>query len=74
VLAATWRLDNQLYVVVINTHESQARSVAITLPGAPSGAAQPLFGGRPSGLQLSGGRLQGTVNAQDVHVYVLNAG
>ena len=74
VLAATWRLGEQRYVVVVNTDPARARSVSLALPGAPGGTLQPLFGDRPSGLQLSGGRLRGTVNPQDVHVYLVTPG
>lgn len=71
IVAASWLLDGELFVVVINTHATQARSVSLALPA--TGAAQALFPGRPAGLQLRDGRLQGPVGAQEVHVYVLPA-
>jgi hypothetical protein len=71
--ASYWTYQNRVYVIVINTSASSAKSFALAMPAGTAGPAQPLFSGRPSGMTLANGQLSGTVQPLDVHVYVLNS-
>ena len=74
--AATWTRGATVTVVVLNTHRTQSRTVALTMPAGCTGPAQAVFAGRPSGLVFHGGSLGGTIAPDAVHVYRLsrNAG
>ncbi|MGZ9242855.1 MAG: hypothetical protein ACXW6K_20455, partial [Candidatus Binatia bacterium] len=71
VLCSYWQYQSKIYVIGVNP-QSTSRTVSFTIPG--SGSAQSMFSGRPSGLTFANGRLAGTINAQDVHVYIINFG
>ena len=70
--ATYWTYQGRLYVVVMNTSTTSAKSFSLPMPAGTSGPAQPLFSGRPSGMTFTNGVLGGTVQPLDVHVYVLN--
>jgi len=71
--ASYWVYANRVYVIVINTSTSSAKTFSLALPTGTSGPAQPLFSGRPSGMSFSNGVLSGTVQPLEVHAYVFNA-
>ena len=70
--ATYWTYQGRLYVIVMNTSTTSAKSFSLPMPAGTSGPAQPLFSGRPSGMTFTNGVLGGTVQPLDVHVYVLN--
>ena len=73
IVAAQWRYADRLYVAVANARE-QPVSVTIPLASPATGPIEPLFRERPAGLSLENGKLTGSMEALEVHVYVLNAG
>jgi hypothetical protein len=70
--ASYWTYQGRLYVIVINTSTTSAKSFSLPMPAGMSGPARPLFSSRPSGMTFTNGVLGGTVQPLDVHVYVLN--
>lgn len=70
-LAAEWRHENKLYVMVVNTVE-QASSVSVTVPGPVYGEAEPLFVERPAGMEFKNGQLSGDLEPLGVRVYVFS--
>jgi hypothetical protein len=70
--ASYWVYANRVYVIVVNTSTSSAKTFSLPMPTGTLGPAQPLFSGRPSGMTFSNGVLSGTVQPLDVHAYVFN--
>ncbi|WP_193198739.1 hypothetical protein [Nostoc sp. MG11] len=72
VLAGQWIYGNSVYLVVLNTSQTETRQVVITIPTPAKGSAQPLFSGRPSGMRFQDGKLRGFIKPEDVHIYQLS--
>ena len=70
--ASYWVYANRVYVIVVNTSTSSAKTFSLPMPTGTLGPAQPLFSGRPSGMNFSNGVLSGTLQPLDVHAYVFN--
>jgi hypothetical protein len=71
--AGVWRLEGQVVVAVLNTHRTSAFPVSVALPAATYEAMQPLFPGRSeTGMTIDGGSLVGTIQPEEVHVYLLD--
>ncbi|HEX7079598.1 MAG TPA: hypothetical protein VF329_01115 [Gammaproteobacteria bacterium] len=69
--AAYWELEGQTYVIVTNTDKDTEKAVSFEVPG--SGTMKPLFDDARYGdtLRYEGGTIQGTIEPESVHVYVL---
>lgn len=68
VFAARWTLNNMLYVIVANAHQSKSKTVNLNLPPL-NGPASALFSDREASLTVNGGALKGTLAAEDVQIY-----
>ncbi|MCS6880170.1 MAG: hypothetical protein RMK84_03830 [Oscillochloridaceae bacterium] len=71
-LAAQWRYGDEVYVMVVNATD-RASAVTVNLATPVSGPAKPVFDRRPGGMTFNAGRLQGSLEAMAVHVYVFKA-
>ncbi|WP_193194516.1 hypothetical protein [Nostoc sp. MG11] len=71
ILAGTWRNQNQVLAVIINTSYTDTTEVAIKVPANLS-QAKSMFANRASGLVIRGDKLSGLIKPLDVHVYSLN--
>lgn len=71
ILAGTWRNQNQVLAVIINTSYTETTEVAIKVPANLS-QAKSMFANRASGLVMRGDKLSGLIKPLDVHVYSLN--
>ena len=56
-------------LVVANLHETEARAVKLTLPGAAASKLTPAFAARPAGLALDGAAVAGSLAPAEVQVY-----
>lgn len=73
--ATSWRLANQLVVVVLSTLRAGARTVALPLPAGAGDTAHALFPDRGDvGMTVAGGQLVGDVAPEAVHAYVVDIG
>ncbi len=70
-LAGQWNYGKKVYVVVLNTSRTNTRQIAVQIPVKVTGAVQPLFPGRPSGMVFQNGKLSGSIEPEDVHIYQL---
>lgn len=72
--AGIWEYQNKLYVVVLNTSDTQSIAADIPLPKTVIGSPIKLINDARygSGLRVEAGRLKGDVAAEGVHVYALN--
>ena len=71
-LAGTWRYQEHLYVMVINT-SYDTKTVSIQLPTPSDGKAKPMFPDRPSGMVIKEGKLSGSISPLNVHIYSLGS-
>lgn len=71
VLAAAWQQQGREYVVVINTSQTTGYPVTVPLTLAGASTATPVFAERPAGMVVEAGALVGQVEAEAVHVYVI---
>jgi len=69
--AGIWEYNGDVYVVVLNTSQSQSFEAEIPLPQGATGTPNPVFGGGRygTGLTVQNGQLVGSVNPEEVHVY-----
>ncbi len=67
--AACWQVGGTLTVVVASIESVHRIKVSVPVPGGPFDEAKPLFPGRPTGLRLNEGKLEGEINPVEVHVY-----
>lgn len=67
-IAGQWEYRKQLYVIVLNTSQSNNIPVSIKVP-IKKGVAKTLFVGRPSGLKIYDEYLKGSIKPEDVHIY-----
>ena len=72
VLAGIWVSKDQALTVIVNNSYKNNAEVAIELPVGVS-EARPMFEGRPSGMSVKEGKLSGSLNPLEVHVYSLKA-
>lgn len=71
--AASWELDGQVVVVVLDTERTGSHAVALDLPAGATDPAHALFPARgEDGLAVVAGKLAGTIGPEEVHVYVLD--
>jgi len=66
---ATWQYNNSLYLMVINTSESDTHEVAIDLPRYDWGSLHKVFTYRPGGCSLYRTHVSGTIGPQEVQIY-----
>jgi len=66
---AYWQYDNSLYLIVINTSESDTEEVAIDLPRYDWGPLHKIFTYRPGGCSLYRTHVSGTIGPQEVQIY-----
>jgi hypothetical protein len=69
VLAGAWTVGDRAIVCVVNSSETEAHPVTVTLPLSARGEARAVFAGRPAGMAAAGGKLTGQVGPLEVHVY-----
>lgn len=71
-LAGMWTYQDHIYVMAINTSHKNVKKVSIQLPSQRVGEAKSMFPGRPSGMVIKNGKLSGSINPLDVHIYSLD--
>jgi hypothetical protein len=67
-LAGQWKYQGNYYIIIVNTSSSQAIKTSIAFP-SKSRSLHSLFPGHPSGMVLRNGRLRGSIQPEDVHIY-----
>lgn len=72
VLANLWTYRNIIYVVIINTSQTETRQVSLLFPFQTNKISQPLFPELPSGMIFQNGTFSGLIQPGDVHVYQLS--
>ena len=72
VLANMWIYREIIYVVVVNTSQTETREVSLSFPIDIKRRAQPLFTELPSGMIFQKSTLSGLIKPGDVHVYQLS--
>jgi len=70
IVAGIWRRENQAVAVVVNSNYGKPREVALELPIAVR-EARSMFQNRPAGMAVKEGKLFGSIDPLDVHVYRL---
>lgn len=70
VVAGIWRSENQALAVVVNSNYGKPKKVAIELPVEVK-AARSMFQNRPASMAVKEGKLFGSIEPLDVHVYKL---
>jgi Domain of unknown function (DUF4874)/Domain of unknown function (DUF4832)/Secretion system C-terminal sorting domain len=68
-VCSRWEYNNECYIAVVNTSYSNSKSIAVSIPAAYNGQAQPLFSRMPGTLSFSGNTLTGSIAATGVQVY-----
>ena len=72
VLANMWIYREIIYVVVVNTSQTETREVSLSFPIDIKRRSQPLFTELPSGMIFQKSTLSGLIKPGDVHVYQLS--
>jgi hypothetical protein len=70
--AACWQVGETLTVVVASVESARPIKVSIPVPGGPFNDPKPLFPGRPTGLKLIRGKLEGDIDPVEVHIYQMS--
>lgn len=70
IVAGIWRRENQAVAVVVNSNYGKPREVVLELPIAVR-EARSMFQNRPAGMAVKEGKLFGSIDPLDVHVYRL---
>lgn len=70
--AAEWTYNGSVYVVALNASPTDTIEASISIPEAVTGSAEPLFSNRPQGMVFNQGKLSGSIQPEDVHVYKLS--
>lgn len=66
---ATWRYNNALYLIAVNTSADNVNSYEIPLPNDVTGNLINLFSDRPDSLSIQNGMLVGDLNPYQVAIY-----
>lgn len=69
--AAEWRYNGSVYVVALNASPTDTKEASIPISEPVTGSAQALFSNRPQGMVFNQGKLSGSIQPEDVHVYKL---
>lgn len=72
VLANLWTYRNIMYVIIINTSQTETREVSLSFPLGTITIAQPLFAELLSGMIFQKSTLSGLIKPGDVHIYQLS--
>ncbi|NJR20953.1 MAG: hypothetical protein HC786_01570 [Richelia sp. CSU_2_1] len=72
VIANFWTYRNIIYVIVINTSQTETRQVSLSFPVQTKKLAKPLFPDFPSGMIFENGTFSGLIKPEEVHVYQLS--
>lgn len=70
IVAGIWTNNNQGIAVVVNSNYGKPRAVALELPIAVR-EVRSMFQNRPAGMEVKEGKLFGSIEPLDVHVYRL---
>ena len=70
--AAQWTYKESIYVVALNASPTDIIETSISIPEAVNGSVEALFSNRPQGMIFNQGKLSGSIQPEDVHVYKLS--
>jgi hypothetical protein len=72
--AGIWEDNGNVYVVVLNTSQTEVKQAAIPLPQGVTGDPVPFYNSARygTGLTIQDGQLVGSVNPEEVHVYQIH--
>lgn len=70
--AAQWTYNESIYVVALNASPTDIIETSISIPEAVNGSVEALFSNRPQGMIFNQGKLSGSIQPEDVHVYKLS--
>jgi hypothetical protein len=71
-VCSRWEYNNECYIAIVNTSYSNSKNIAVSIPAAYNGQAQPLFVRMPATLNFSGNTLTGNIAATAVQVYKIS--